>query len=63
MPTSKISMNEKQSFRSILKTTGLFGGVEVLKILVNVFQTKIVAVILGPVGIVYRICLPQCSIC
>ena len=51
MPISKISMNEKQSFRSILKTTGLFGGVEVLKILVNVFQTTIVAVILGPVGI------------
>jgi O-antigen/teichoic acid export membrane protein len=44
-------MEEKHSYRQIVKTTSLFGGVEILRILVGVIQTKIVAVLLGPAGV------------
>ena len=44
-------MNSKDSYKQIVKTTGLFGGVEIIRILVNVLQTKVIAVLLGPTGV------------
>ncbi|MDE5872262.1 MAG: oligosaccharide flippase family protein [Muribaculaceae bacterium] len=41
---------EENSFRSILKGTSLFGGVQVFNILVAAIRLKFVAVILGPAG-------------
>lgn len=43
--------NKKESYRYIFKTTGLFGGVEGFKIIIGVVQAKVVAVLLGAVGI------------
>ena len=40
----------ENSFRSILKGTSLFGGVQVFNILVSAVRLKFVAVILGPAG-------------
>ena len=39
------------SFRSILKGTSMFGGVQVFNILISTIRLKFVAVILGPAGI------------
>lgn len=44
-------MNEKKSFDTILKSTTLFGGVEFIKILIQIIRSKVLAVLLGPVGI------------
>ncbi len=41
---------EENSFRSILKGTSLFGGVQVFNILISAVRLKFVAVILGPAG-------------
>lgn len=41
---------EENSFRSIIKGTSLFGGVQVFNILVSAVRLKFVAVILGPAG-------------
>lgn len=38
------------SYRSILKYTGIFGGVQIINILVGMVRNKLVAVILGPNG-------------
>ena len=40
----------ENSFRSILKGTSIFGGVQVFNILVSAVRLKFVAVILGPAG-------------
>lgn len=42
--------NNRNSYNSILKAIGLFGGVKVFDIIVNVLKNKIVAVLLGPFG-------------
>ena len=42
--------NGENSFRSILKGTSLFGGVQVFNILISAVRLKFVAVILGPYG-------------
>ena len=44
-------MSEKNSYRQIIKATSLFGGVEVVKILIKIIQSKVMAVLLGPAGI------------
>lgn len=44
-------MDKKESYKQIVKTTSLFGGVEIFRILVNVLQTKVVAILLGPAGV------------
>ena len=44
-------MVDEKSYRQIVKTTGLFGGVEIVRILVGIIQTKVVAVLLGPAGV------------
>lgn len=38
------------SYRSILKGTAMFGGVQVFNILTNLFRGKMVAILLGPEG-------------
>lgn len=42
--------NDNNSYNSILKATALFGGVKVFQILVGLIRNKIVAVLLGPIG-------------
>lgn len=42
--------NESGSYRSILKGTALFGGVQVFTILINLIRGKLVAILLGPEG-------------
>ena len=41
---------EKSSYRSIMKATSLFGGVQVFNIIIAIVRSKIVAVLLGPAG-------------
>ena len=40
----------KEDFKSSLKTTGLFGGVQIFKIILQIISAKFVAVLLGPTG-------------
>lgn len=42
---------EQSSYRQIFKATSLFGGVQVLQILLGIVRTKFVAVLLGTAGI------------
>jgi len=44
------SEDHNNSYTHILKTTGLFGGVQGISILVSVLRTKLVALLLGPDG-------------
>jgi len=45
-------MTEQQSdYRKIIKATSIFGGVQVFKVLIQVVRSKIIAVLLGPIGI------------
>ena len=46
-----VSKKTDSSYSHILKYTGLFGSVQAIGILVNIVRTKIVAVLLGPVGV------------
>ncbi|MFV0417874.1 MAG: O-antigen translocase [Dysgonomonas sp.] len=39
------------SYNQIIKTTAIFGGSQVLVVLIGLVRTKIIAVLLGPVGI------------
>jgi len=50
---NKIVVDEetKSSYRSIFKATSLFGGVQVYQILVGIVKSKIIAVLLGPLGV------------
>ncbi|MBN2486823.1 MAG: O-antigen translocase [Bacteroidales bacterium] len=41
---------EQKSYREIFKATSLFGGVQVLNIVIAVVRSKFVAVLLGPTG-------------
>ena len=44
-------MEQKQEYRSILKATALFGGIQVFQILIGVIRTKAVALLLGVEGV------------
>ena len=44
-------MSEKSSYKQIIKSTGIIGGSQVITILVGIASTKIVAILLGPVGV------------
>lgn len=44
-------MDDKSSYRSIFKAFSIFGGVQIFNILINLVRSKIVALILGPVGL------------
>ena len=42
--------NSNNSYSHILKYTSLFGGVQMLNILIGLIRNKLVAVLLGPAG-------------
>ena len=42
--------DSKKSYRDILKTTSVFGGVQFFLILISVIRTKLIAVFIGPAG-------------
>lgn len=44
-------MEQKQEYRSILKATALFGGVQVFQILISLIRTKAIALLLGVEGV------------
>ena len=45
-------MSEQQSsYRQIMKATSIFGGVQIFTIIISIVRSKIIAVLLGPVGI------------
>ncbi|MDP5081484.1 MAG: hypothetical protein NWP87_02425, partial [Winogradskyella sp.] len=39
------------SYRSIMKATSLFGGVQVFNIIIAILRSKIIAILLGPAGL------------
>lgn len=43
-------MTNKQEYRSIVKGTAIFGGVQVFNILINILRGKFIAIFLGPAG-------------
>jgi O-antigen/teichoic acid export membrane protein len=43
-------IDQKDSYRQIMKSTSLFGGVQVFKILIAIVRSKFIAVLLGPTG-------------
>lgn len=43
-------MSNENSYRNILKSTSMFGGVQVFQVLINLVRGKLVAMILGPAG-------------
>lgn len=43
-------MDSRNSYGNIVKSIGLFGGVQVFNIIAGIIKNKIVAVLLGPVG-------------
>lgn len=43
-------MDQGQSFKSILKATSLFGGVQVFNILISIVRSKFIALFIGPLG-------------
>ncbi len=44
-------MSSKQSsYRQIMKTTSIFGGVQVFTIIISIIRSKFIAVLLGPAG-------------
>ena len=40
----------KRNYRDIIKVSGVFGGVQVFNIIVNIIKSKFVAILLGPAG-------------
>jgi len=42
---------EKSSYRQIMKATSIFGGVQVINIIIQIIRSKFIAVLLGPAGI------------
>ena len=43
--------NQESTYRQIFKATGIFGGVQVFNILINIIKSKVIAILLGPAGI------------
>lgn len=48
---SKSLSDQNSSYKQIVKSTGIFGGVQVFTILLGVIRQKAIAVLLGPVGL------------
>lgn len=42
--------SHKSSYKEILKATSIFGGVQVITILITIVRSKIIAILLGPAG-------------
>lgn len=49
--TEHTASNQTSSYRSIFKATSLFGGVQVYTILIQIAKSKVIAVLLGPLGV------------
>ena len=49
--TNEKLTEQHSSYRQIMKATSLFGGVQVFNILITIIRSKLIAVLLGPVGI------------
>lgn len=47
---SQTNTDQQSSYRQIMKATSLFGGVQIFQIIIQIIKSKIVAVILGTVG-------------
>lgn len=43
-------IQKKESYKSIIKATSLFGGVQFIQLLVNLIRAKFIALLLGPTG-------------
>lgn len=43
-------MSEKDSYKSIMRATTIFGGVKAIQIIIQIVKSKLVAVLLGPEG-------------
>lgn len=43
-------MYEKQSYRQIFRATSIFGGTQVITILISIVKQKFIAILLGPAG-------------
>lgn len=51
MSEEKNNINKEQSsYRNIFKSTSLFGGVEIWKILIGIVKQKLIAMLIGPTG-------------
>lgn len=48
---TELMANQESSYRQIFKATGVFGGMQVFKILINIIKSKVIAILLGPAGI------------
>lgn len=44
-------MEKETSYNQILKSTGIFGGSQVLVIIIGIIRTKVIALLLGPAGV------------
>ena len=44
-------MEQQKEYRSIVKTTALFGGVQAFQVLLTLVRTKVVALLLGVDGV------------
>ena len=42
--------NQQSSYRQIMKATSIFGGVQVLQIIIGIIRSKFIAILLGPLG-------------
>jgi O-antigen/teichoic acid export membrane protein len=42
--------DHKHSYRNVLNATSLFGGVQVINILISLIRSKVIAVLIGPLG-------------
>lgn len=50
-----VSNNSASSnYRSIFKATSLFGGVKVYQIMIGIIKSKVIAILLGPVGVGFQ---------
>jgi O-antigen/teichoic acid export membrane protein len=46
-----VSNDSQSSYKKILKATSIFGGVQVINIIISIIRSKFIAVLLGPIGI------------
>jgi len=46
-----VSKESQSSYKQIIKATSIFGGVQVITILISIIRSKFIAVLLGPIGI------------
>lgn len=42
---------ENKSYQNVLKATSIFGGVQVIRILITIVRSKVIALLLGPEGV------------